>query len=275
MAYEVSDLLEGIKQGIRDLRHQVIRLENPEEVPMPEYLTTSTIAFSLAHVGRAYQPSTFSVRCEELTRKVWNGSLFSWLVRSSRAAQRNPLRRNHIRNRQRDSKKRPGKIDITLLKEDGFAFAIVETKGELTFTKSGKLYAGSAGEIEKDLVRNAEYLRDTGRRQGVQYSAFTFYTKDPSSVIEADAPAFISKMQAFFERQIKDMRLHHSIKSHVHIATFDKFLYADRAAALEATEQGAPSYVMDPAWHTVYGVISFCLVGDNITDHNALLGHSF
>jgi hypothetical protein len=270
MAYEARDLFDGIQKGILDLKKQDMDFAHHQYVPKPEYLTTASIAFALNQVGLQHRPDGFNVRCEELTRRVWNGSLFSWLVKRSRAAQGDPQKRYRLRSRQRESGERKGEIDITLLKEDGFAFAIVETKGILRFTQTGELYSGSAGEVEDDLKRNAEYILKTGHRQGVQYSAFTFYAADPASVIEADAAPFRKKMEKHFQDFLTKLNLSPSIKTHVYIGTFDKFLYEDEGAARELTANGAPSQDMDQAWHTVYGIISLYLEGNNIIDTKGL-----
>ena len=266
MAYEVQDLLEGIQKGSKEFSSHPIRIEHPEEVPHPEYLTTSSIAFTLAEIGFQNHENPFTVKCEENTRRVWNGSLVSWLVRTSRSTTKNPFKKSLLKNRQRDSKERPGNIDITLLKPDGFPFAIIETKGMLSFKQDGELYVASVSEVKKDLVRNAEYILNTGRRQGVQYSAFTFYAKDPSSVLQADARGFIQKMERYFHKFVGNLKLHPSVKVHVHIGTFDSHLYATREDAMELDQHGAPAQDMQPAWHTIFGVISLYLVGGNISD---------
>jgi hypothetical protein len=271
MTYEAKDIFYGIKQGIMDFSGHIMRFEYPEEVPHPEYLTTSSIAFALAKIGFDHQPS-FSVKCEELTRRVWNGSTFKWFMHTSRSLPSDPTKTAVLKNRQRDSNKRKGQIDITLSNADKHPFAIVETKGELIFQydEALTLYKTSLGEMEKDLVRNAEYVLETGPKGGVQYSAFTFYLKDKSSVLEADAPAYIKQRKTFFTKFLTNLNLNSTIKTHVHIGTFSKELYQSREDALEPNHHGAPAQDMYPAWHIAYGIISFYVVGNNITDTNGL-----
>jgi hypothetical protein len=69
-----------------------------------------------------------------------------------------------LRSQERREAERKGNIDITLYRGTGFhhPFAIIENKGVLTFTQAGELYAGSASEVNKDLERNADFVKAHG-----------------------------------------------------------------------------------------------------------------
>jgi hypothetical protein len=270
MAYEATDLFEAIRTGIEDFSGNPIREEHREEVPHPEYLTTSAIAFSLAAEGQSSPGNRFTVKCEDLTSKVWNLSLLTSLFKRKKTLRAIKRRKARIKQRQRDSSERKGNIDITLYNAHELPFALIETKGKLTFTAENQLYAGSRKEFIKDLKRNAEYLTRTGGIWGIQYGAFTFYLKDATSVLKSEGASFQQKMTSYFEDLVKGMELHRSIRTHVHIATFDDGLYNTHQEAMEGDEHGAPAQEMYPAWHTLYGIISLYRVGDKISDNRQL-----
>jgi hypothetical protein len=272
MPYEATDLFKAIQKGINDFSHHVIRRDYRQALPEPEYLTTSSIAFSLAETGQQHPLNRYMVKCEDQTGEIWRSSLLYWFFKRSKLAQAVRKRKARWAHRQRDVSKRGGNIDIALYDNYDIPFAIIETKGLLKFTANDELYAGSRGEIDKDLLRNAEYILRTGRLRGIQYSAFTFYLTDPHSVLTSEGKAFRLKRQKYFQALVAKMNLHHDIRTHVHIGTFDDNLYESRETAMEPNHHDAPAHEWDPAWHTAYGIISLYRVGDNITDAMNLAG---
>lgn len=270
MAYEATDLFEAIRKGIQEFSGNPIREEHREEMPHPEYLTTSAIAFSLAKEGQSNPGNRFTLKCEDLTSKVWNLSLLTSLFKRKKTQRAIKRRKARREKRQRDSHERKGNIDITLYNAHELPFALIETKGKLTFTADNQLYVSSRKEFTKDLKRNAEYLTRTGGIWGIQYAAFTFYLTDTKSVLKSEGANVQQKMQTYFEGLVAELDLHSSIRTHVHIATFDDGLYATHQEATEADEEEAPPHEMYPAWHTLYGIISLYRVGDKISDSKQL-----
>jgi len=82
--------------------------------------------------------------------------------------------------------------------------------------------------------------------------------------------AYIAEMKKFFTDFVTNLGLDSKIKTHVHIGTFNKELYPNHEAAIEQDDHGAPAQDMHPAWHIAYGIISFYLIGSNITDTKGL-----
>jgi len=271
---EATDLRDAIAGGIQSLLRRTIQLTGERgEDPRPEYLTTAAICFSLCDFAEAHAGCRgMRIRSEEMTSDVWGKGLVRSLMRkSSRKAKLRSKAKRRRGKRQRDST-RTGNVDITLFSGESFEhpFAVIENKGLLHFTRDGSLYAGSRAEVVKDLSRNAEFVLRLGSAAGVQYSAFTFYVRDKTSVIRTDAEAFKQRTTTRLIETVQALNLDANLRSNVLLRTFDDNLYESEEAARAPDDLGAPAHDMDPAWHLLYGIISIYRVGDEVVDEQRL-----
>lgn len=271
MQIETVDLRKAIADGLIEAVHkQFYMLGEHGEEPRPEYLTTAAVAFTLADFAWHNDlHGEMKVRCEPMTGDVW--------------------RKGHIRTRLSDldhwrqqpapkveSDDRKGNVDISLYMGSSFeeSFGVIENKGLLSFTKKGDLYGSSRSEVEKDLLRNIEFVLGSLGQGGVEYSAFTFFLKDDTSRLKEEGEDFCRRHRQFFESMVREILTSRDpngiLRTNVTVDTADDGFYESSDAALAVDEDGAPAQDMHPPWHIAYGIVSVYRLGKFLTDKRSL-----
>jgi hypothetical protein len=111
--------------------------------------------------------------------------------------------------------------------------------------------------MEKDLVRNVQFVAGCLSAGGVEYSAFTFYLRDNESVLKSEGEQYCREKKSFFEAEA--MRVvgdRSALLVDVEVKTLEQHLFDSAEAAYAADEEtGCPAHVAEGHWHTVYGII--------------------
>jgi hypothetical protein len=249
---EANDIKSAIRAGLRKAwTNHFARTGERDEDIVPEYLTTAAVCDALAdYVNDHKLHGRITVRAEEQTRSLWAKIQMLAFLRGTKRSEL-----------QRESDRRPGNVDISIAtKGNGFerTFAVAEIKGFLTFDNNGDLYQQSRDEVQKDLLRNAEFVVGRMSAGGVEYSAFTFYLRDKASVLKSDGRKYCQDKKAFFEAEARRIvGAWPALLLDVEVETLEENLFDSAATAQAVDEEGGPpTYMAEGHWHILYGIIS-------------------
>ncbi len=260
MTVEVVDIHNTIAKGLQNAWHNhFFMTEERYEKIKPEYLTTAAVCYAFSDfISTNNLLGCLTVRAEEQTKSLWVKTLIPLFMR--------------IGNRQghkRESEIRKGNVDISLAFRGNSVcetpFGIIENKGFLKFTNDNTLYAGSKGEVEKDLKRNIEFVSGFNG-EGIEYAGFTFYLRDECSVLKSEGATYCQDKKQYFSEFCNNLIPSSScLKFEVAIETLESNLFNSLTEAEYQDENGYPAYISDGTWNIVYGIISIYRVGKAIT----------